>query len=120
MRALHELSGPAVGALVAVTIASRSAGESPNCAPSSSTLALNAASSAKGSAAQTRSSTVQPSARSGFSAAGAQPLGQASAATGIASLVLPGVASPPPATFGVLVSDGAALVATPTVIVIGG
>src|SRR3954454_15625401 len=120
MRALHELSGPAVGALVAATIALRSAGESPNCAPTSSTLALNAASSAKGSAAQTRSSTVQPSARSGVSAAGAQPLGHASAATGIESAAVAGVLSPPPATFGALASVAAAPAATLTVIVIGG
>src|SRR3954454_1464887 len=120
MRALHELSGPAVGALVAATIALRSAGERPNCAPTSSTLALNAASSAKGSAAHTRSSTVQPSARSGFRAAGAQPLGQASAATGIESAPVAGVLSPPPATFGALASVAAAPAATLTVIVIGG
>ena len=84
------------------------------------TLAANAASSANGSAAQTRSSSEQPSARSGFSGPADQPFGHASARTGIASAAAALVASPPPSTVGALLSVAAALLATLTVTVIGG
>src|SRR4051812_24801035 len=96
------------------------AGSTPNALASSLTFAWNAASSANGSAAHTRSSSEQPSARSGFSGPEVQPFGHASAATGIGSAAAALVVSPPPSTVGALLSVAAALLATLTVIVIGG
>jgi hypothetical protein len=63
---------------------------------------------------------VQPSGPSGFAGPFAQPFGQASAATGMSSVAVAPAASPPPATTGAFLSDAAALLATATVIVIGG
>src|SRR4051794_18603263 len=96
------------------------AGATPNALGSSITFACNAATTANGSAGHPRSSSEQPSARSGFSGPEVQPFGHASAATGIGSAAAALVVSPPPSTVGALLSVAAALLATLTVIVIGG
>ena len=103
-------------------------------AVSVATSPANAAWDANGSAFQITSSSVQPSARSGFTtpesthgvggpkatcASAAQPFGQASVATGIVSAPV-AVPLPPPLTVGALCSALAALVATLTVSVTGG
>ena len=67
-----------------------------------------------------RSSGVQPSAPSGLAAVAGHPFGHASAATGMSSVALAPSASPPPATVGALRSVAAAVLATATVIRIGG
>src|SRR5262249_23752157 len=100
---------------------------SANVAAAASTVVTNAAGVANGTAPQTTACSVPPSARSGLTtvepstrASSDHPLGHASAATGIASEAVALVASPPPETAGALVTDAAALLATLTVILIGG
>ena len=107
-----------MGARVAAITASASAPA--NCAATVRTWAANAAWSANGSAAQTRSSSEQPSARSGLSAFAAHPLGHASATTPTSSAAPPPSASPPPVTVAVRRTVAAAALPTATVTVIGG
>ena len=114
----QELSIPPTGFGVAAMTAAASAPGKP--AATAFTRASNAAWLANGPASHTRSSSEQPSARSGLSALRDQPFGQASGTTGIVSVALAPSASPPPETVGALVSVAAAELATLTVIVTGG